>query len=174
MPEHCVAFGVHAGADAHEQASDTSAPLSSAPTPASAPELPVESTSLPPPELEPESLPLPESLLEPLLEPPLELLSELLSEPVPASTPASGAGAHLREETPFASIVTAPLRAKARPLTVAPVFSVMLVSARIFPLNAVVVPSVAELPTCQKMLQSWAPLRTTTDELLAVVSVLPN
>jgi hypothetical protein len=49
----------------------------------------------------------------------------------------------------------------------------MLVSAMMLPLNTVVVPRVAELPTCQKMLQSSAPLRTRTDELLAVVSVLP-
>ena len=34
----------------------------------------------------------------------------------------------------------------------APVFSVMLVSARMSPTNAVVVPSVAELPTCQNTL----------------------
>ena len=48
------------------------------------------------------------------------------------------------------SSVTAPFRAKALPqLMPAPVFIVMLVSARIFPANAVVVPRVAELPTCQ-------------------------
>ena len=48
------------------------------------------------------------------------------------------------------SIVTAPFRAKALPqLSVAPVFRVMLVSARMLPWNAVFVPSVAELPTTQ-------------------------
>ena len=49
----------------------------------------------------------------------------------------------------------------------------MLVSARMFPANVVVVPSVAELPTCQNTLQCEPPLITTTDEPLAVVSVLP-
>ncbi len=55
----------------------------------------------------------------------------------------------------------------------APVVMVMLSSARIFPANAVPVPSVAELPTCQNTLQSEPPLITFTVELLAVVSVLP-
>ncbi len=51
-------------------------------------------------------------------------------------------------ETTFESRVTAPLRASARPQSmVAPVFNVMLVSARILPAKEVVVPSVAELPT---------------------------
>lgn len=81
--------------------------------------------------------------------------------------------AHLKFETSFESIVTAPFRASALPLTVAPVVRVMLVSARMLPTNAVVVPRVAELPTCQNTLQSVAPLRRTTVELLAVVSVLP-
>ena len=79
----------------------------------------------------------------------------------------------LRIETALESNVTAPLRASARPLTVAAVLSEMLVSATMFPLNAVAVPMVAELVTCQKMLQSDAPGSTTTDELLAVVNVLP-
>jgi len=52
------------------------------------------------------------------------------------------------------SIVTAPFLAKAAPVMVAPVSSVMLVNARIVPLNEVVVPRVAELPTCQKTLQA--------------------
>jgi len=55
----------------------------------------------------------------------------------------------------------------------APVFNVMLVSAMMFPVKAVVVPIVAELPTCQKMLHSEPPLISTTDALEAVVSVLP-
>ena len=61
--------------------------------------------------------------------------------------------AQLSMDTSFVSIVTAPLRAKALPqLMVALVFKVILVSARIFPANTVVVPRVAELPTCQKTL----------------------
>ena len=49
----------------------------------------------------------------------------------------------------------------------------MLASARMFPLKVVVVPSVAELPTCQNAPQDWPPLMKTTLEPLAVVSVLP-
>ena len=74
------------------------------------------------------------------------------------------------------SRVTAPFRANALPSSiVAPVFIVMLVSARMCPSNAVPVPSVAELPTCQNTVHpvSVPPLIVTTDELLAVVSVLP-
>ena len=51
------------------------------------------------------------------------------------------------------SSVTAPFCARAAPQAMlAPVFSVMLVSARMSPTNDVVVPSVAELPTCQNTL----------------------
>ena len=71
------------------------------------------------------------------------------------------------------SSVTAPFRARVRPVTRTPVVTVMLASARMFPENDVPVPSVAELPTCQKTLSADAPLITTTDEALAVVSVLP-
>lgn len=56
------------------------------------------------------------------------------------------------------SRVTAPLRASSRPATVAPVFALMDVRARMLPLNVVFVPRVAELPTCQNTLQGWAPL----------------
>ena len=66
--------------------------------------------------------------------------------------------------------VTAPLRASMRPTTVAPLFSEMLVSAIRLPWNAVVVPSVAELPTCQKTLHGVAPLMSTTELADAVVS----
>jgi hypothetical protein len=45
--------------------------------------------------------------------------------------------------------LTWPLRASMRPWTVAALFSEIDVSAIRLPLNAVVVPSVAELPTCQ-------------------------
>jgi hypothetical protein len=49
--------------------------------------------------------------------------------------------------------VTAPLRAYRLPCVVAPVLSVIEVSARMFPTKRVAVPKVAELPTCQKILQ---------------------
>ena len=55
------------------------------------------------------------------------------------------------------SRVTAPLRASARPATVSPVSTEMDVRARMVPAKAEFVPSVAELPTCQKTLQAWAP-----------------
>ncbi len=57
--------------------------------------------------------------------------------------------AHADMETVLESIVTAPLRARALPDIVALVSREMLVKARIFPMKAVPVPSVAELPTCQ-------------------------
>jgi hypothetical protein len=41
------------------------------------------------------------------------------------------------------------------------------------PTKVVVVPSVVELPTCQKTLHGEPPLIITTDELVAVVSALP-
>ncbi len=75
--------------------------------------------------------------------------------------------------------VTAPFCANALPqVMLAPVFRVMLVSASIFPSNAVLVPRVAELPTCQNMFGSLIglPVRLLmkiTDEALPVVSELP-
>ena len=72
------------------------------------------------------------------------------------------------------SSVTAPVRAKARPgMIVAVVFNVILASARILPWKAVVVPKVAELPTCHQTLQPVPLFMVVTDEPLAVVSVLP-
>lgn len=73
--------------------------------------------------------------------------------------------------TVLVSRVTAPLRARTRPFTVAPVVRVIEVRAKIFPLKAEPVPRVAELPTCQKMLQAWAPLTSATTLLLAVIRV---
>lgn len=46
-------------------------------------------------------------------------------------------------------------------------------SARILPIKFVAVPRVAELPTCQKTLQAFAPLIKTTEEAVAVVMVEP-
>jgi hypothetical protein len=70
----------------------------------------------------------------------------------------TGGGVHVDLVMVFVSRVTAPLRAKSLPSTVAPVVAVMLVSARMVPRNLVPVPRVAELPTCQKTLQDCAPL----------------
>ena len=75
-------------------------------------------------------------------------------------------------ETVLASSVTAPVCAKALPNKLASVVRVTLFSARMLPVKLVPVPRVAELPTCQNTLHGWPPTRT-TEELLAVVSVLP-
>jgi hypothetical protein len=71
------------------------------------------------------------------------------------------------------SKVTAPLRARARPSTVAPVFRVIEVNAMMFPTKVVVVPSVADEPTCQNTLQAWAPPVRMTELFEPVMSVLP-
>jgi len=73
----------------------------------------------------------------------------------------------------LSSMVTAPPNAKTRPFTVAPVFSVIDVVARMEPAKFVVVPKVAELPTCQNTLHACAPFSSTTVLVDAVVSVDP-
>jgi hypothetical protein len=74
----------------------------------------------------------------------------------------------------FVSIVTAPFRASARPSITTPVVTVMEVNARIEPAKFEFVPSVAELPTCQKTLHDCAPLTNDTRLPEAVVSVDPT
>ena len=68
--------------------------------------------------------------------------------------------------------VTAPVRASALPFSVAPVSIVMDILANMVPSNTEYVPSVAELPTCQKMLAAVAPPLRTIREVLVSVSVL--
>jgi hypothetical protein len=70
------------------------------------------------------------------------------------------------------SNVTAAFLAKALPFRTVPVPSEMDENARMFPTNVEPVPSVAELPTCQKTLAALAPLIRTTLLLFAVVSPL--
>ena len=68
--------------------------------------------------------------------------------------------------------VTSPVLAITRPSTVTPEPRVIEVEAMTVP--AKVDPSsVAELPTCQNTLHAEPPLMMLTDELLAVVRVLP-
>jgi len=55
----------------------------------------------------------------------------------------------------------------------APVLSVIDVRARMFPEKFAPVPIVAELPTCQKILQAFAPLSRETLLLLAAPNVEP-
>ncbi len=70
--------------------------------------------------------------------------------------------AHVGAVMTLSSRVTAPFRANTRPLTFAPVSKVIEVRAKIEPLKRLVVPRVAELPTCQKTWQAWAPFSRTT------------
>jgi hypothetical protein len=71
------------------------------------------------------------------------------------------------------SRVTAPFSAISEPESDAPVLAVIDVCARMIPINAVFVPNVAELPTCQMTLHALAPLINITDDAEAVVSVVP-
>lgn len=66
----------------------------------------------------------------------------------------AAAAAHVGTFTVLLLRVTAPVCASNRPCTLAPLFKVTDVCARIVPTNDVVVPSVAELPTCQKTLHA--------------------
>ena len=68
----------------------------------------------------------------------------------------------------LASRVTAALRARMRPWTVAPVSSVAEVRAISVPTNVLDDARVAELPTTQKTLHAWAPFSSSTDEPEAV------
>ena len=68
-----------------------------------------------------------------------------------------GGGEQLGLVIVLVSRLTWPLRARTRPWIVAPVSTVMLASAMTVPTKVVVVPMVAELPTCQKTLQACAP-----------------
>ena len=80
---------------------------------------------------------------------------------------------HVGVVTTLESKLTCPLRASRRPDTVEPVWAVMEVSANIVPANDVLVPRVAELPTCQKTLQACAPLIKLTELEGAVINVEP-
>src|SRR5206468_4201053 len=86
---------------------------------------------------------------------------------------ANGAAPHSAVEIVLVSRVTAPFRANALPGSIFALFCrAILVRARMLPLNEVVVPRVAELPTCQKTLQPEPPLIMETDEPAAVMRVL--
>ncbi len=71
------------------------------------------------------------------------------------------------------SNVAAPLRASVLPSIVVPVVTVIDVKARTVPVKVEFVPSVAELPTCQKTLQGSVPPMRLTRLAEAVVSVEP-
>ena len=89
-----------------------------------------------------------------------------------------GVGVVISSQIPLVTVlessVTAPFRASSCPSTVAPVFAVMDVSAKMWPTKVVPVPKVAELPTCQKTRQNLAPLMRLTVLFDAVVRVLAD
>jgi hypothetical protein len=87
---------------------------------------------------------------------------------VTVSWGATGGIVHVGPEIVLVSKVTAPFCAKARPFRVAPVFMVIEVSAKIFPINELVVPRVAELPTLHQTLHGSPPV---IDELVAAIKV---
>jgi hypothetical protein len=86
----------------------------------------------------------------------------------------TGACTHEGSVNVFVSRVTAPFRARSRPSMRAFVVAVIDESARTDPLNWELVPSVAELPTCQNTRQAFAPLvriMVLDDAVISVESV---
>src|SRR5690349_6263053 len=75
--------------------------------------------------------------------------------------------------TTLDSSETAPVCVNNLPSTTAPVFTEIDIAARMLPLKIEVVPRVAELPTCQKILAALAPPARTTCVPAIVVSVDP-
>jgi hypothetical protein len=89
------------------------------------------------------------------------------------STPVFGnVGIHVGPVIVFASNVTAPVCANARPFNVAPVFNVIEVSARILPMKLVVVSRVAELPILHQTLHGSPPVTDEPGEVISVDAVL--
>ena len=84
-----------------------------------------------------------------------------------------GGVTQLGREMVLLSRVTAPLRASTRPFTVVPVCTEIEVNAMMVPTNVVLVPRVAELPTCQNTLHGEAPLMRATVLPDAVINVDP-
>jgi hypothetical protein len=86
--------------------------------------------------------------------PPALMVAGLKALPIVGGRGVTGGMAQEVAVTRLESIVTAPFCANALPATVASVVRVTLASARMFPMNVVPVPMVAELPTCQKTLHA--------------------
>jgi hypothetical protein len=72
----------------------------------------------------------------------------------------------------FVSKVTAPFCAKARPFKLVPVLNVIDATAKIFPINAVVVSRVAELPTLHHTLQGSPPVTEAPGDVMSVEAAL--
>ena len=75
---------------------------------------------------------------------------------------------HLPVVMALVSSITAPVCAKARPFKVAPVFNVMLVRARIFPMNEVVVPRVPDETSLHHTLHGSPPVTDEPDDVVSV------
>ena len=95
---------------------------------------------------------------------------------VSAGTEAAVVGtwaAHVCGVTTSSLSVTAAFNAYSPPATVTPLLSEIEVKARTVPAKIVVVPSVADEPTCQNTLHACAPLMRTTDDSVSVIRVDP-
>ena len=92
--------------------------------------------------------------------------------PVPPVPPVSPT-MQMETRIELESRVTAPFSASRRPFTFAPVSAEMDVRAMTVPTSVEFVPSVAELPTCQKTMHACAPLIRITRLFDAVMSVDP-
>src|SRR5450759_2328087 len=79
---------------------------------------------------------------------------------------------HTTLEISLVSNVTAPVCTRARPFKVAPVFILMDVSAKIFPMNEVVVSSVAKLPILHHTLQGSPPVTDEPGDVMSDDAVL--
>ena len=79
---------------------------------------------------------------------------------------------HVGPEMVFESNVTAAVYAKARPFKVAPVAIVIDVDARMFPINEVYVPRVAELTTLHHTLHGSPPTILAVPEVTSVAADL--
>lgn len=98
---------------------------------------------------------------------------EVVDVVVVVVTTGEATAAHEGAVMVLVSKVTAPVLAKIRPCTVLPVSTVSDICAITVPTKVLVVPIVAELPTCQNTLHACAPFIRLTVLADAVVRVEP-
>ena len=84
----------------------------------------------------------------------------------------AGGARQIKPVMVLVSNVTAPVCARARPFKLAPVCRLMDVSARIFPINEVFVPRVAELGTFHHTLHGSPPTTLAVPEVMSVAADL--
>jgi hypothetical protein len=82
--------------------------------------------------------------------------------------------AQLPRETALASEVTAASSARARPLRLLPLVRLLLAEARMLPVNELLVPRLADVPTFQNTLQGLPLPAMAMEEPEAVVMALPT